>query len=231
MSVSHKRTLIVAAIAAVAAITAIAVWAATPTAEPDTPTSTPTAPVEPDTDASTPEPDVEIEEGSAVLPDCTTMHSPALVSTFASQGRVSEGDISSRDSGYGTTDPELVSVLMQQYTEGKISCTWFVPPEYFSTTSVSIFPSNVAETLTARLDVLAGPATSMGESSEWFISTAYNPLIGEYNAQESHIIAPSDCLPGNPKDTCIVWVSTTGSTDDIATITRDAVSFFSEMQN
>ena len=79
------------------------------------------------------------EDTGFVIPTCDGLFSAGQTSTLADQSRVNMGDTSEGDFGYGTTNPELVSLLKNVRSDLRISCTWYLPAsESVSVTSLAV---------------------------------------------------------------------------------------------
>jgi len=121
------------------------------------------------TEETTDVPQVEenIEEADpavpvAAVPTCQEIYSDAQVVAFEEEGRQSEGDISQDGYGYGTTNQELIAILEGVRADLRVSCTWYLPPEFSSTTSISILSTEAMGGVEDILNVAADSQTTLG---------------------------------------------------------------------
>ena len=107
----------------------------------------------------------EVTPERGPVPSCDAMYSDAQVVAFTEEGRVSEGDISADGYGYGTTNPDLVAVLAGVRNDLRISCTWYLPPEFSSTTSMAILSTEAMAAVEGLLGEVADSQTALGVGS------------------------------------------------------------------
>lgn len=168
----------------------------------------------------------EPEANQGPVPTCDTIYSDAQVVAFNEEGRVSEGDISADGYGYGTTNQDLVAILADARQDLRISCTWYLPPEFSSTTSMAILST---ENMSAVKSVLAESADSqsnLGEGMLWKFDASSSNISGEFIANEAHFIADTPCPESLAETECSLWVASTNSAGSSEELTRDAATTF-----
>lgn len=162
----------------------------------------------------------------AAVPSCSTLYSDAQVVAFEEEGRQSEGDISQDGYGYGTTNQDLIALLEGVRNDLRVSCTWYLPPEFSSTTSVAIL---AADDMGAVEDILSPAANSqatLGAGSLWKIESSSSNISGEYTANETHFITSTECPESLAETNCSVWFASTNSSGSSEELTRDAAIGF-----
>jgi hypothetical protein len=168
----------------------------------------------------------EPETNQGPVPTCDTIYSDAQVVAFNEEGRVSEGDISADGYGYGTTNQDLVAILADARQDLRISCTWYLPPEFSSTTSMGILST---ENMSAVKSVLAESADSqsnLGEGMLWKFDASSSNISGEFIANEAHFIVDTPCPESLAETECSLWVASTNSAGSSEELTRDAATTF-----
>jgi hypothetical protein len=185
------------------------------------------------TEETTDAPQVEenIEEADpavpvAAVPTCQEIYSDAQVVAFEEEGRQSEGDISQDGYGHGTTNQELIAILEGVRDDLRVSCTWYLPPEFSSTTSISILSTEAMVGVEDILNVAADSQTTLGSGALWKLESSSSNISGEYIANEAHYIAPTECPTSLAQTNCSVWFTSTNSSGSSEELTRDAAAVF-----
>jgi hypothetical protein len=168
----------------------------------------------------------EVTPERGPVPSCDSMYSDAQVVAFTEEGRVSEGDISADGYGYGTTNPDLVAVLAGVRNDLRISCTWYLPPEFSSTTSMAILSSEAMAAVEGLLGEVADSQTALGGGQLWKLESSSSNISGEYIANESHYIVDTPCPSSLAETSCKLWVGSTNSAGSSEELTRDAATVF-----
>jgi hypothetical protein len=168
----------------------------------------------------------EVTPERGPVPSCDTMYSDAQVVAFTEEGRVSEGDISADGYGYGTTNPDLVTVLAGVRNDLRISCTWYLPPEFSSTTSMAILSTEAMAAVEGLLGEVADSQTALGAGQLWKLESSSSNISGEYIANESHYIVDTPCPSSLAETSCKLWVGSTNSAGSSEELTRDAATVF-----
>lgn len=160
------------------------------------------------------------------VPRCGELYSPDQVASFEQEGRQSEGDISQDGYGYGTTDVDLVGILEGVRADLRVSCTWYLPPEFSSTTSVAILSSEAMAGVEDILNQTSNTQAGLGGGTLWTIDTSSSNISGEYIANEAHFITPTECPESLAESSCAVWFASTNSSGSAEELTRDAADVF-----
>jgi hypothetical protein len=168
----------------------------------------------------------EVTPERGPVPSCDTIYSDAQVVAFTEEGRVSEGDISADGYGYGTTNPDLVTVLAGVRNDLRISCTWYLPPEFSSTTSMAILSTEAMAAVEGLLGEVADSQTALGAGQLWKLESSSSNISGEYIANESHYIVDTPCPSSLAETSCKLWVGSTNSAGSSEELTRDAATVF-----
>lgn len=168
----------------------------------------------------------EVTPERGPVPSCDAMYSDAQVVAFTEEGRVSEGDISADGYGYGTTNPDLVAVLAGVRNDLRISCTWYLPPEFSSTTSMAILSTEAMAAVEGLLGEVADSQTALGGGQLWKLESSSSNISGEYIANESHYIVDTPCPSSLAETSCQLWVGSTNSAGSSEELTRDAATVF-----
>jgi hypothetical protein len=168
----------------------------------------------------------EVTPERGPVPSCDAMYSDAQVVAFTEEGRVSEGDISADGYGYGTTNPDLVAVLAGVRNDLRISCTWYLPPEFSSTTSMAILSTEAMAAVEGLLGEVADSQTALGGGQLWKLESSSSNISGEYIANESHYIVDTPCPSSLAETSCKLWVGSTNSAGSSEELTRDAATVF-----
>lgn len=173
----------------------------------------------PATDSATPG-----QTGLAV-PTCDAIYSQALNQALLDQVRVSRGETSEGNFGYGTVNPELVSLLKNVRRDLRISCTWYLPAsESVSVTSVAII-SGETESNVVRILAASGAAQeNVGGGVMWTIDETTSDISTEYIATEAHFLNEVPCPSSLAETRCAAWVSTNYAFGQARVLTLDAVT-------
>lgn len=196
----------------------------TPEPTPDTAEVTTENP-EPGATTETEEP-VEVTAEKGAVPTCDSLYSAGLVVAFGEEGRISEGDISQDGYGYGTTNQELVAVIEAVRADLRISCTWYLPPEFSSTTTIAILPTASMADVESTLTEVAISQAALGSGNLWKLEGTSSNDSGEYTANEAHFIAQTPCPSSLAETECSIWIASTNSAGSAEELTRDAASVF-----
>lgn len=177
--------------------------------------------VEENTEEETTAPSVE-----AAVPSCSSLYSDAQTVAFEQEGRQPEGDISQDGYGYGTTNQDLIALLEGVRSYLRVSCTWYLPPEFSSTTSVAVLSTEEMGVVEDILSPAADSQTTLGAGSLWNIESSSSNISGEYTANESHFITQTPCPESLAATNCSVWFTSTNSSGSSEELTRDAAIVF-----
>ncbi|MEX2441749.1 MAG: hypothetical protein WD400_03790 [Pontimonas sp.] len=162
----------------------------------------------------------------AAVPRCSTLYSDSQVVAFEEEGRQSEGDISQDGYGYGTTNQDLIALLEGVRSDLRVSCTWYLPPEFSSTTSVAILGTKEMGAVEDILSPAANSQATLGSGSLWKIETSSSNISGEYTANEAHFITATECPESLAETNCSIWIASTNSSGSSEELTRDSAIVF-----
>jgi hypothetical protein len=180
-----------------------------------------------DSDATTAEgndPGAGLEKPTGfVLPTCDTLYSAEQNAALLEQVRVSVGDNSEGNFGWGTTNLELVPFLQNVRSDLKLSCTWYLPAsESVSVTSVAIIDSEVEASVARVLNASSAVRQSAGGGTLWSIAETTSDESPDFIATEAHFMAPVPCPASLAETTCVGWFTTNYSFGQAETLTVDA---------
>ena len=162
----------------------------------------------------------------AAVPACPDMYSAEQQSAFESEGRQPEGDRSGEGYNYGTTNQELIAVLEAVRDDLSVSCTWYLPPEFGSTTTIAVTATERVADVQTTLSGVADSEVSLGGGTLWTLDSSSSNISGEYIANEAHFIAPTECPQSLAETDCSVWITSTNSAGSSEELTRDAATVF-----
>lgn len=163
------------------------------------------------------------EETGFVIPTCDELFSAAQTSALVDQARVSIGDTSEGDFGYGTTNPDLVGLLKNVRADLRISCTWYLPAsESVSVTSFAIVNAEDASSIGATLGSVEAAQQQTGGGVLWNIDSTTSDESADFIATESHFLAPVPCPSSLAETSCTAWVSTNYAFGQAEGLTLDA---------
>lgn len=188
--------------------------------------ATPEETTEPTPDTAAEEETVEVTAEQGAVPSCDTIYSDGLVVAFGEEGRILEGDISQDGYGYGTTNQELVAVIEAVREDLRVSCTWYLPPEFSSTTTVAILPTADIASVEATLTEIAGSQAALGAGNIWKLEETSSNESGDYTANEAHFVSQTPCPSSLAETECSIWIASTNSAGSAEELTRDAATVF-----
>lgn len=163
------------------------------------------------------------EDAGFVIPTCDGLFSAGQTTALVDQSRVNMGDTSEGDFGYGTTNPELVSLLKSVRSDLRISCTWYLPAsESVSVTSVAVVIPDNAAAITAALGSSGATQQETGGGVLWLIDSTTSDESAEFIATEAHFLASVPCPSSLAETSCTAWVSTNYAFGQAETLTLDA---------
>jgi hypothetical protein len=163
------------------------------------------------------------EDTGFVIPTCDGLFSAGQTSTLVDQSRVNMGDTSEGDFGYGTTNPELVSLLKNVRSDLRISCTWYLPAsESVSVTSLAVVIPEDAAAITAALGSTGATQQETGGGVLWLIDSTTSDESADFIATEAHFLASVPCPSSLAETSCTAWVSTNYAFGQAETLTLDA---------
>lgn len=166
----------------------------------------------------------EVAEGIAV-PTCDTLYSPAQTAVLLDEVRANMGDTSEGVVGFGTTNPELVTILSAVRSDVRISCTWYLPAsESVSVTSIAILGGDAAAKVSGLLSGLETTRSDVGGGTLWNIAEATSGESPDFIATEAHFMVDTPCPSTLAEETCAVWVSTNYTFGAAQALTLDAAS-------
>jgi hypothetical protein len=158
-----------------------------------------------------------------VIPTCDGLFSASQTSALIDQSRVNMGDTSEGDFGYGTTNPELVSLLKNVRSDLRISCTWYLPAsESVSVTSLAVVIPEGAAAITAALASTGATQQETGGGVLWTIDSTTSDESSDFIATEAHFLASVPCPSSLAETSCTAWVSTNYAFGQAETLTLDA---------
>jgi hypothetical protein len=158
------------------------------------------------------------------LPSCVDLYSTEQTAELVAQERVNVGDTSEGVVGFGTTDTELVGILSGVRPDVRVSCTWYLPPESVSVTSIAIIGADSATNVTAALTRLEATRSSLGEATLWNIAEANSGESPDFIATESHLLIAVPCPSALAEEACSLWVTTNYTFGNAEPLTRDAAA-------
>ncbi len=162
----------------------------------------------------------------AAVPECPDMFSAEQRSAFESEGRQPEGDRSGEGYNYGTTNQDLITVLEAVRDDLSVSCTWYLPPEFGSTTTIAVVATERVGDVQTTLSAIADSEAPLGDGTLWTLDSSSSNISGEYIANETHFIAPTPCPQSLAETDCSVWITSTNSAGSSEELTRDAATVF-----
>lgn len=158
-----------------------------------------------------------------VIPTCDGLFSAGQTSALIDQSRVNMGDTSEGDFGYGTTNPELVSLLKNVRSDLRISCTWYLPAsESVSVTSLAVVIPEGAAAITAALASTGATQQETGGGVLWTIDSTTSDESSDFIATEAHFLASVPCPSSLAETSCTAWVTTNYAFGQAETLTLDA---------
>ena len=158
-----------------------------------------------------------------VIPTCDGLFSAGQTSALVDQSRVNMGDTSEGDFGYGTTNPELVSLLKDVRSDLRISCTWYLPAsESVSVTSLAVVIPEGAAAITAALASTGATQQETGGGVLWTIDSTTSDESSDFIATEAHFLASVPCPSSLAETSCTAWVTTNYAFGQAETLTLDA---------
>jgi hypothetical protein len=181
--------------------------------------------VAPSDDASTAEGEDAPATGNQgfVIPTCDGLFSAGQTSALIDQSRVNMGDTSEGNFGYGTTNPELVSLLKNVRSDLRISCTWYLPAsESVSVTSLAVVIPEGAAAITAALASTGATQQETGGGVLWTIDSTTSDESSDFIATEAHFLASVPCPSSLAETSCTAWVTTNYAFGQAETLTLDA---------
>lgn len=185
------------------------------------------APVDAGAEAETPAGEVPPTPGTTgiAVPSCDALYSPDQTQELLDQVRVSLGDTSEGNYGYGTTNQDLVAILKNVRADLRISCTWYLPAsESVSVTSVAIIGSDVESDLVSTLDTTGAVTEEAGSGKLWILDEAFSEEAGDYIATEAHYVAEVPCPSSLADTSCAVWITTNYAFGQARVLTVDAAT-------
>ena len=184
----------------------------------------PTEEIDP-TEPLTEEPEETNGSGGLSVPTCETVYSPEQTATLLGEVRVSIGDTSEGDFGYGTTNRDLVAIVKNIRRDLRVSCTWYLPAsESVSVTSVAIINSDLQSDITRTLGAAGATSEDLGEGMLWTIDAANSDESPDYVATEAHFLAPVPCPSSLADAGCAVWISSNYVFGNARNLTIDAAT-------
>lgn len=185
------------------------------------------------TDDQTAQPEVEeqVEDTSqpspveSAVPTCPNMYSSAQQVAFEEEQRQPEGDVSGEGYGYGTTNQDLIALIESVRSDLRVSCTWFLPPEFASTTTIAIVATASVADVEAVLSEASSESIALGGGMLWKLSDTVSNS-GEMIANEAHFITSTECPESYAETACSVWIASTNAAGSSEALTRDAAQVF-----
>lgn len=159
------------------------------------------------------------------VPTCETIYSPELNQALLDQVRVSRGETSEGNFGYGTVNPELVSILKNVRRDLRISCTWYLPAsESVSVTSIAIVSGDVESDVMRILGGIGATRETVGGGVMWTIDETTSDISTDYIATEAHFLNEVPCPASLAETSCAAWVSSNYAFGQARVLTLDAVT-------
>lgn len=173
-----------------------------------------------------PQGDAPSEEAAEVaVPVCEDLYSPSMNTALLGEVRVSVGDNSEGDFGYGTTTPELVALLKTVRADLRISCTWYLPAsESVSVTSVAIISADTKREVSEVLNSTSAIASTLGAGNLWDIRSATSDESPDYIATEAHLLIDTPCPATLAEQSCALWVTSNYAYGQAKPLTVDAAT-------
>ena len=165
-----------------------------------------------------------VEEGLAV-PACDALYSETLTTAFLAEERVSRGDTSEGDFGFGTTNLDLVSVLKNVRNDLRVSCTWYLPAsESVSVTSVALISSDTRATIEETLIATGASKQESGGGTLFSIASTTSDISPDYIATETHFLTDIVCPSTLAESSCAAWVTSNYAFGKATPLTVDAAA-------
>ena len=174
-----------------------------------------------------PQGDAPSEEAPAevAVPVCEDLYSENMNTALLDEVRVSVGDNSEGDFGYGTTNPALVSLLKTVRADLRISCTWYLPAsESVSVTSVAIISGDTKREVSGVLNSTTAIASTLGAGNLWDIRSATSDESPDYIATEAHLLIDTPCPATLAEQSCALWVTSNYAYGQAKPLTVDAAT-------
>lgn len=165
-----------------------------------------------------------VDEGLKV-PSCDDIYTSELTEKLAEELRTNVGDTSEGDFGFGTTNLELVGLLVDVRDDLRVSCTWYLPAsESVSVTSIAIVSGS---TLTEIAEVLVSqgvPGREEGSGTLYTMDSATQDQAPDFIATESHFLTNIVCPASLAEESCGAWVASNYSLGRAEPLTIDAAT-------
>lgn len=159
------------------------------------------------------------------VPTCEEIYSAELNQALLDQVRVSRGETSEGNFGYGTVNPELVSILKNVRRDLRISCTWYLPAsESVSVTSIAIVSGDVESDVTRILSGIGATREDAGGGVIFTIDETTSDISTDFIATEAHFLNEIPCPSSLAETTCAAWVSTNYAFGQASVLTLDAAT-------
>jgi hypothetical protein len=177
-------------------------------------------------DANGGEEDEDAEEGL----NCESIYSPGQVAAFTDQGREFLDSEPTGGYGWGTINPDLVTILKDVRADLKVSCTWILPDtESGSTTTLAIVPTERLQEIEDILRLDVSTSQPLGEGTLWKVDQNSSNLSGDYEVNETHFLTAVTCPESLAEPECTLWITSTFSFGSSEALTRDAAEVLGKL--
>lgn len=170
-------------------------------------------------------------EGFA-LPDCDSLYSSQQNTALLDEVRVSFGDTSEGNFGYGTTHSDLIPLLQNVRSDLRVSCTWVLQAsESASVTSAVIITSEVEADVRRVLAGAGGTGEDIGGGFVWTVESPLSEVSPDIDATEVHYLADITCPVSVTGQECVLWVTSNYSFGEARVLTLDAAENMGAFSN
>ena len=159
------------------------------------------------------------------VPTCDSIYSQELTTALLGEARVSIGESSEGDFGYGTTNRDLVSIVKNVRRDLRVSCIWYLPAsESVSVTSVAIISGDLQADVTRILGASGAANEDLGGGTLWTIDATNSDESPDYIATEAHFLGTVPCPSSLADPSCAIWVSSNYAFGSARNLTVDAAT-------
>lgn len=158
-----------------------------------------------------------------VLPTCDSLYSNQQNTALLGEVRVSLGDTSEGNFGYGTTSVDLITILQNVRSDLRISCTWVLSPsESASVTSAAIITTDVEGDVRRALASAGGTGEDLGGGFVWTVESPLSEVSPDVDVTEVHYLANITCPASVTGQDCALWVTSNYSFGEARVLTLNA---------
>jgi len=165
----------------------------------------------------------EVADEGLRVPSCDDIYTSELTEKLAEELRANVGDTSEGDFGFGTTNLELVGLLIDVRDDLRVSCTWYLPAsESVSVTSIAIVSGS---TLTEIAEVLVSQGVKSreeGDGTLYTLDSATQDQAPDFIATEAHFLTNIVCPASLAEESCGAWIASNYALGRAEPLTIDA---------